>query len=513
MNDKFLIPRKPEIVPIEPYSRLGVYYTRVPVAGMDCSGGPRLQEFWRRYRAWMPEHEMWGHSHFDTSALVPLMVHGDGGRTFKKDELMVLQFQPVIGFGTRTSHPLPQTSVPGVNLRKHTFTTRFLYGVLQKAAYKDNPACFTGFFDTFMQNLAALYLHGLNLQNKHLHFLVIGVKGDLPFLQKAAHLERTFLNVRKAPEKASSKPLNGCCHLCLAGTAGFPFEEFNRAPKFVETMGACSPYPWSHLPPFVEYIPHVRANPAALLRLDLMHIVHLGVGRDYTGSSCVVMLGLYEDATSVSEAIDCLSRDLKQFLRATKRQLHFRCLSRDMLGYANESSFPTGHWSKAADTPVMFEFIIWLLEQHSSKRDQDKLLRVIAAGAHAMGIFMRTVLGAGLWLTRDEATAAAESGHHFLACYKKCASICYERKQCRYNLTPKLHFWHHICLQLQHDLSRTPTLQFFPSPLWDANFSDEDFVGRVARLSRRVSPRLLNLRTIGRYLTATRAQLQGTEGG
>ncbi|CAE7946366.1 HERC2 [Symbiodinium sp. KB8] len=274
----------------------------------DFISGPRLQEFWSRYRAWMPDHEMWTHSHFDTSALVPLMVHGDGGRTFKKDELMVVQFQPVLGFGTRISHPLPRQSHPGVNLAKHTFTTRFLYGVLHKSAYKEDPSCFTRFFDAFMQDLAALYHCGLNLQNKHLHFLVIGVKGDLPFLQKAAHLERTFLNVRKAPEKASSKPLSGCCHLCLAGTAGFPFEEFNRAPKFTETMGACNPYPWSHLPPFVEYIPHVRANPAALLRLDLMHIVHLGVGRDFTGSSCVVMLGLYEDATSVSEAIDRLSR-------------------------------------------------------------------------------------------------------------------------------------------------------------------------------------------------------------
>lgn len=243
---------------------------------MDRSGGPRLQEFWSRYRAWMPDHEMWSHSHFDTSTLVPLMVHGDGGRTFKKDELMVVQFQPVLGFGTRASHPLPKPDRPGVNLRQHTFTTRFLYGVLHKAAYKDNAACFTSFFDVLMQNLATLYFGGLMLGGKHLHFLVIGVKGDLPFLQKAAHLERTFLNIRKAPKKASSKPLVGCCHLCLAGTDSFPFEDFSQSPKFLETMGPCNPYPWSSLPPFVEYMPWVRTNPAAILRLDLMHIYASG---------------------------------------------------------------------------------------------------------------------------------------------------------------------------------------------------------------------------------------------
>ena len=53
-----------------------------------------------------------------------------------------------------------------------------------KAVYKEDPSSFTRFFDTFMENLAALYHRGLNLQNQHLHFLVIGVKGDLPFLQR-----------------------------------------------------------------------------------------------------------------------------------------------------------------------------------------------------------------------------------------------------------------------------------------------------------------------------------------
>ena len=100
-----------------------------------------------------------------------------------------------------------------------------------------------------------------------------------------------------------------------------------------------------------------------MFRFDLMHTYHLGIGRDFAGSSCVVMLDLYDDATSVPEAINLPSCDLKRFLRERKLQLHFRGLSRDMLGYPNEHEYPTGLWSKAADTPVMFEFLAWMLDQ------------------------------------------------------------------------------------------------------------------------------------------------------
>ncbi|CAE7212783.1 unnamed protein product [Symbiodinium sp. CCMP2592] len=370
------------------------------LGGPVRNSGPRLQEFWERYRLSEPDHDIWLHSHIQEDTLVPLLVHGDGGRTYRKDELMVLQFQP-------------------------------------------------------------------------------------------------------------SKPLTGCCFLCMAGTADFPFEEFTDSPKWIQTAGSKNPYPWEVLPPLLQSTPHNRSNPAALFRLDVLHVYHLGMGRDFVASSLVILLDVYE-GSSVPECLDLMTADLRRFLAQTRRQLHFKVITRDLLGFQKESVFPVGHWSKASDTPILMEFLLWLLEQHRSKMEGDQLLRVIYGAADAMGVFMRGVLQAGLWLTTTEATAAYEAGMHFLRSYGKCASLAFRRHLTRYNLTPKLHCWHHICLDLKRSLDRG--LQYHLSPLADANFADEDFVGRVSRLSRRVSPRLQGLRTIGRYLAATRSQLTAGQG-
>ena len=292
-----------------------------------------------------------------------------------------------------------------------------------------------------MKNLDKLYSEGLDLPGgKRFRFLLLGVKGDLPFLQKAAFLVRTFLNVRKAPKTAKSKRLSGCCHLCLAGTEEYNFEDFATSPCWLPTTGQNNPYPWERLPPYLEYMPHVRRDAPSFFRLDIMHLLHLGFGRDFCGSSLVLLLELY-NADSIPVALDRQTADLAQFLQQSRRQIHFKRLSRDMLGYKNEHSFPTAHWSKAMDTPVMAEFIKWLLDQQQTVLQEDRLLRLIHGASQAMGVFMRTLLKAGLWLTKDEAAVASEAGLYFLQAYAKCARICADRHLCRYNLTPKLHFF------------------------------------------------------------------------
>ena len=417
---------------------------------------------------------------------------------------MVVQFQPILGFGTRSSLPLKWRNAGGVNLRGHSFTTRFLYGVLQKSIYKDQASNFTTFLDHMMQNLYKLYCEGLNIAGRRMHFVVLGIKGDLPFLAKAGHLTRTFLNVRKAPETDKSKDLNGCCHLCLAGTKQYHFEDLSSSPGWLETIGAANPYPWNVLPPFLEYYPHVRYDAGSFFRLDVLHIYHLGVGRDFASSSLVMLLQLYE-ANSIQEGLERMNLDLQRFLKESHRQLHFKTLTRELLGFANEHSFPSGHWSKAMDTPVLMEFVFWLLQQYPSRLRDDKVFRLMSGAAHAMGLFMRTLLAADLWMFPQQAKIVSDAGLHFLKSYKKLSSLCHEQRLLRYNLTPKLHCFHHLCISLQQGLQRA--LPRFQNILCDCTFQDEDFVGRVSRLSRRVSPRLQSLRTLQRCLTATRQQL------
>ena len=475
------------------------------------SGSSRLEEFWQRYRALEPNFEIFSHDFWEPGDLVPLYIHGDGGRTYRREELMCVQFQPILGLGTRKSHPLrvhsSKTGKAGVNMRGHSFTTRFLYGVMQKSFYKDDPHVFQLFLEKLMENFAGLYYEGFQVENRRLRFIILGLKGDLPFLSKAGNLKRTFLHIRKAPQNARSKPLRGCCWLCAAGSDQYTFEDFSSNPAWAATAGAANEVAWDACPLFLEHAPHVRCDPGSYFKLDVLHIYHLGVGRDFSGSSLVHLLKLYE-ASSIPNAIETMNADLKDFLRESSRQLHFKLLSRDMLGFASDQSYPTGHWSKAMDTPVMVEFAGWLLARHADAVASDRLLQIMQEGSRAIGVCMRTMLQAGLWMSLDETSLVGDSAQHFVKCYGKLATICYGRNLCLYNLTPKLHCFHHIALRLlQHSQKQLP---FSMNPLAESCFSDEDFIGRISRLSRRVAPRRQSLRTIQRYLASTRQELEGS---
>ena len=413
-----------------------------------------------------------------------------------------MQFQGVLGFGSRMSEALDRKTT-GVNLKGHSFTTRFLVGVLQKAIYRDDPSTFQVFLMHVMQNLRSAYYEGISIGGTTLRFVVLGMKGDLPFLAKAGNLKRTFMNIRKAPRTEKSKPLTGCCWMCAAGSDQIPFEEFTESPAWLATSGRANALPWNNMPWFFDDVPHVVHDKAAFFKLDLLHIYHLGIGRDFVGSALTVALtSIY--STSIEEAFTILNGELKQFLNHSRKQVHFKIITRDLLGFTSERVYPSGHWSKAMDTPVLMAFTSWLTQQHLENFNESRELQIICSACEAMDGFMRILLRGGLWLDSEEAQSCCEHGLHFLACYAKLAGLSYRKGSCRFNLTPKLHCFHHVCLALR---SQGHNSSFVLNPISQCTFQDEDFVGRVSRLSRRVSPRLQSLRTIQRYLVATRQEL------
>lgn len=444
--------------------------------------------------------------------LVPLLIHGDGGRTYKRDELMVVQFQPVLSTGTKKSIASKPGSV-GVNLKGHSFTTRFLFSVLQKHMYSDDPVTFSRWLEEFAKDLQGLYYRGIfhERTQRTLKFCVIGVKGDLPFLAKAANMTRTFLNIRKHRPGPNSKPLTGCCWLCLAGSeqsdGPVPFEDFSETARWISTQKANNPYPWDAFPPFMQYLPFPLSDAPSFFKIDVLHVYHLGIGRDFAASSLVYILTNHYDGSSVAENIEAMNADLKLFLQATKKQIHFRKLSKQLLGFQSSSVYPSGHWSKGMDTPVMIYFVEWLLNKFGGESRIDLLLK---DACKAIRLFMTTILSASLWMTRVEARTVGLGGLHFLRVYGKVSCHCWNEGTCLYNLVPKLHMFHHLSLNVLQPLQQRG-VQNILNPLSYSTFQDEDFIGRVCRLSRRINPRLQGLRTIQRYLVTTRQELDKLE--
>lgn len=489
--------------------------TPTSFAAIPCLGKHVLPQFWARLKVLEPDLQVFrdlDSGVLADSTLVPLLVHGDGGRTFKRDELMVVQFQPVLGQGTRKSCLARPGSI-GVNLKGHSFTTRFLFGVMQKVMYSADPLTFQCFLEEFARDLEKLYYTGIYHERTatNLKFAVIGVKGDLPFLAKAGNMNRTYLHIRKHRPGPNSKPLTGCCWLCLAGSeradgTPVPFEDFSDSALWLSTRGTSNMYPWENFPPFVQYLPFSLSDAPGFFKLDVLHIYHLGIGRDFSASSLVYILTNLYEGSSVPENLETMNADLKQFLKETKKHIHFKKLSRDMLGFASTSVYPSGHWSKGMDTPIMIQFVGWLLNKFDATSRVDLLLK---AGCDAIDDCMTTMLSASLWMTPLEAQSVGLGAVKFLRVYGKMALHFWNEGCCLFNMVLKLHMFHHLGLNVLDAVNSGA--QHITNPLIYSTFQDEDFIGRVARLSRRVNPRLQSLRTIQRYLVSTRHELEHTE--
>lgn len=101
---------------------------------------PALGEFWNRYKQICPEHGVFRRvreslqttNPLKLTQMIPIMVHGDEGTTYKKHGMLVLQFSGLFGRGSRNKpaeaswHQQLQTAGIPLNLLGQTVQTRFL---------------------------------------------------------------------------------------------------------------------------------------------------------------------------------------------------------------------------------------------------------------------------------------------------------------------------------------------------------------------------------------------------
>ena len=97
----------------------------------------------------------------------------------------------------------------------------------------------------------------------------------------------------------------------------------------------------------------------------------------------------------------------------------------------------------------------------------------------------------------------------FVQSYAKCAKLTFWAQANRFPLVPKLHFVHHTSLRIIWEASVS---QWIISPLSTAVQQQEDYIGRPARLSRRVAQsRLLHVRVMERSLICAMSAILGSD--
>ena len=126
------------------------------------------------------------------------------------------------------------------------------------------------------------------------------------------------------------------------------------------------------------------------------------------------------------------------------------------------------------------------------------LCKLIFEASHAAVEFFHLMYRNGVWLRPEIAMQMAEHSHRFCACYSQLARACHERKLSRYHLEPSLHYFYHYFVDLKAsvDLGVDKIL----SPAISSCECDEDFVGKLSRLSRNTHAATQSIRTTERYL-------------
>ena len=460
------------------------------------------RQFWQKYQMLHPAFEVFNvREPHELGRTAALCVHGDEGRSLKKQGLMVTCLQSMLGQGFDNSR-VPKSDEDGiwhlrVNFSGHSYTHRFLLSCMPKYLYDSRPEIFHEVMENLVLELKSLQDDGVvDPVSGLVHYVtVVAVKGDAPYLAKVGRFYRSYnTTAKRGDERQAPK---GVCHRCLAGCQGFRAEELSsKNPAWVATRGV--KLPWVHTPSFLKHLVHDVSDPASYFCTDVWHVVHLGFGRSWI-ASCVFLLLEVLPQPNLDAKWEFLTLDYKRWCRQAQRQSHVGAISAYMMSY-NDKAGLMGNWHKGAVTTNLLKWLPDLISRFPD--DRKKRLQTCKRACIAMNLFFSTLYRADAFLSQIEANLVADCGFFFLRTYAAMARDLYsEGQQAVFPLYPKCHAFHEIVWEAWTDARRTG---FSMNPLVYSCQIDEDMVGKTSRVSRRVSARKVIQRTLERYLVGAK---------
>ena len=454
--------------------------------------------WWERYRVHDPSHRIFKAAEegkVDLGRTAAAVLHGDKGRGRRRNAFFVLSFHAVLGRGTNQSVPSKSKSTTtvrkpylkmGLNFKGHSFTTRFVTGVLPRAAYGDQDIHFFDLLSAAYDDAKFLETVGLEDKQGNKHWLCfVKTIGDWPFLAKAGCLQRTYANSIKAVNQVPS----GICHLCEAGYDHAPFEQIGtRQPKWLSTINRSLPFKsW----PLAARIVDDTERLAEHFAFDLFHTFHLGVGK-YFAASVVAILSTLESGGNIEQRFQQLTAKYQEWCRRTGHTMFVSKLTKDLITWEATSDYPKGSWFKGDLTTTLME---WIESLDGSVTDPMLVLAMDAT--KSINLFFRILYSEGVWLEVETAARAGQLVSKFLRRYDELARMAHSDQVTLWALAPKLHPLHYVAIEL---LASARAGRKALNPLTYSTQMSEDLVGRPSRLSRRVGSRLVVQRTLERYL-------------
>ena len=503
------------------------------IAGGSKPLEQQLEGFWELYRFHPPGHPIFQDHAQHLGKVIPLCFWGDEGRGPRRSHYLEGTIECPLGLWEQNLDcdchdclkTLPTSWLPieprhvqsnshlnsvdkiATNYTGHSYLNRYYLFGLAGFMYANEPDIVRNHLERVADDLTSLYNSGFKGRDEHDVFYgaLIGSKGDLKFqAQTIASMTRSYANM-------STKNEYRMCSLCRAGDPDCPMEDVGLEPVWQRTLFFERPWQSDNEPPFTR-IPYDRSCPEQLYKLDFFHCFKVGLGRDLVGSTLLWLCHLKcFDLPGESENIDeRLTRAHCQFKLWAQTEGYSPALRSFTKSYMNAKTYSDAAWSnsKGSDTMILLKWLRFLLglflrdpsDELQPHAQQLQLLRDVINNSLQMcdllyshNIAVPRVCARRLYL-------------HIMVVirgYKRIAGYCKQQHLPGYRLKPKLHALAHIALDIRQSL-KTSTPRIINPLVWACEMN-EDHIGHVARLSRKLNTRTLGHRLAQRYLLKSKA--------
>ena len=522
---------------IRPSAWLSYLLERYPmlVCGVKNELEKQLESFWTCYQILQPGHFIFKFDRQRWRKTVPLLLHGDEGRYLKRSNYMICTVESCLGSFAKcpkfscdcgsdpvlarypdlcklgaadpdTRKAIQVASRQCGNAKGHSYLSKFLCFGMASKEYKEHPELLHQAFKLVAEDTSLLCTEGVAVPSKgRFYGAILGIKGDMKFHHQIGHLQRSYYNLGRK----SDYPI---CHLCGAGGPGVPFDELVASPVWQGSLFTEPPWPQDD-PPSLAQIPFDELCQSKIFALDPFHLWKMGTGRDLCGSSVVVLarLGMFDFEEGCTQNIeDRLARALSCFrlwcvgnsktpaLR-TFTKLNFMC--------KDQSCFPWVN-CKGSDTTLLTHWLLFFLRVQIGPVDDShkRLCSALEQTLQSAIIVWQILHTHRVWLNRP---CAQRLEHHLLRAlrgFKVAAAECHGLGLAGFGLKPKLHALHHVVKDVESQLN-SGALRIL-NPLVFSCEGNEDMVGRISRLARRVSARCVNKRVFDRLMYKTKALIR-----
>ena len=510
---------------------LACFLNRMPSV-LGCSKvplGDQCKAFWTMYQHLHPSHVLYP-SDRSWSRAVPICLYGDEGRGPKRANFLDVSWETPLGVfdhkvykcncaehvAAVPRHALPVNERPvqvsslchiaqlmSTNQQAHSYLTKHLIFGLPSYIYRKHEHVLEVHLELLKSDMEHLFTQGVKVgPNDDVWYgVLVGIKGDMKFhAEVAGQFTRCYSTLGKKKELHM-------CAWCLAGPKHCPFEEIDHDPKWVSTMFA--ERPWNDEPSLAQ-IPMDASRPEYAFKFDMFHLMKVGMSRDIVGSLIVVLarLGFFDfsarESRDLPERLERAHGHFRLFCAEQKKSPGLRSFTKTFFNCKTYAAAPWSN-SKGSDTTLLVRwltFFIGLAIDSDDKGVRDflqvaKQVLVNVAEAHRIcethGLWMPRSCGQSLYVR----LMVVCKGYHRLAAFGLGFAMI------SFGLKPKYHGIKHVVQELRAQLRCGAPL--IANPNIFCCESNEDHVGKISALSRRLSTRTLCRRLLQRVFLKTKA--------